>query len=89
MGRHSVVGTATRYGLEGPVIKFRWGRDFPYTSRLALGPTQPVQWVTGPFPGINRPGRGLEDPPPPRAEVKERVELYFYSLSGSPWTVLG
>ena len=46
--RDSSVGIATRYGLEGPVIESRWGRDFPHLSRPALGPTQlPVQWVPG------------------------------------------
>ena len=41
-----VVGIATRYGLDGPVIESRWGRDFPHPSRPTLGPTQPpVQWV--------------------------------------------
>jgi hypothetical protein len=39
--RDSSVGIATRYGLEGPGIEFRWGRDFPYPSRMALGPIQP------------------------------------------------
>ena len=28
-GLGSSVGTATGYGLDGPGIKFRWGRDFP------------------------------------------------------------
>jgi hypothetical protein len=37
---------------------------------------------TGSFPGVKRPGRGIDHPPPSSAEVKERVELYFYSPSG-------
>ena len=51
MGRDSSVGTATRYGLEGPGIEPRWGRDFPHVSTPAPGPTQPtVKWV----PGLSR-----------------------------------
>jgi hypothetical protein len=51
-GRDSVVGIATRYGLDGPGIKSRWGRDFSQPSRPALGHTQPpIQWVPGLFPG--------------------------------------
>ena len=47
-GPDSVVGIATGYGLEGPRIESRWGRDFPHLSRPVLGPTQPpVQWVPG------------------------------------------
>jgi hypothetical protein len=42
------VGIATRYGLDGPGIESRWGRDFLHPSRPALGPTQPsIQWVAG------------------------------------------
>ena len=41
VGRDSSVGIATRYGLDGPGIESRWGRDFPHPSRPALVPTQP------------------------------------------------
>jgi hypothetical protein len=44
---------------------------------------------TGSFSGVKRPGRGVDHPPPSSAEVKERVELYLYSPSGSSWPVLG
>jgi hypothetical protein len=61
MDRDSVVGIATRYGLDDPGIEYRWGRDFSHPSRPALGPTQPpVQWVPDIFPGVKRPGRGVD-----------------------------
>jgi hypothetical protein len=44
------------------------------------------------FPGVTRPGRGVDQPPPPppsSAEVKGRVQLYLYSPSGPSWPVLG
>jgi hypothetical protein len=89
VGRDSIVGIATCYGLDGPGIKSRWGRDFSQLSRPALGPTQPpVQWVLGLFPGVKRPRRGVDHPLPSSAGVKERVELYLYSLSGPSWPVL-
>jgi hypothetical protein len=88
--RDSSVGIAVRYGLDGPGIESRWGRDFPRPSRPALGPTQPpIKWVPGLFPGVKRPGRSVDHPRLSNAEVKERVELYFYSPSGPSWPVLG
>jgi hypothetical protein len=33
-------------------------------------------------------GCGVDHLPPSRAEVKERVELYLFSLSGPSWLVL-
>ena len=51
MGWDGVVGIATRYGLDGPGIESRWGRDFAHPSRPALGPTQlPIKWVPGMSP---------------------------------------
>jgi hypothetical protein len=41
------------------------------------------------YPGIKRPGHGVDHPPPSSAEVKERVELYLYSPSGPSWPLLG
>jgi hypothetical protein len=52
VGRDSSVGIETRYGMDGPGIESRWGRDFQHPSRPALGTTQPpIQWVPGLFPG--------------------------------------
>jgi hypothetical protein len=34
---------------------------------------------TGSFPGVKRPGHGIDHPLPTRVKVKKRVELYLYS----------
>ena len=45
VGQDSSVSIVTHNKLYSSRIKFRWGRDFPHPSRLALGPTQPpIQW---------------------------------------------
>jgi len=50
-GPGSVGGIATGYGLDGPGIEPRWGRDFLHLSTPALGSTHPpVQLV----PGLSR-----------------------------------
>jgi hypothetical protein len=86
-GRNSSVGIATCYGLDGPEIESRWGRDFSHTSRPALGPTQPpTQWILGLSRGVKRPRRGIGHPPSSNAEVKERINLY--SPSGLSWLLV-
>jgi hypothetical protein len=41
------------------------------------------------FPGVKRPGRGVDHPLPSSVWIKERVELYLYSPSGPSWPVVG
>ena len=70
VGRNSSVNIATRYGLDGPRIKSRWGPDFPHLSRTALGPTQPpVHWLPGLSWGKVRPGRDADFSPSSSAVV--------------------
>ena len=76
VGRDSSVGIATSYGPDGPGIESRWGQDFRLQSDLPWDP--PSLLYNGyrvSFPGLKRPGRGVDHPPPSSAEVKERVEL--------------
>ena len=50
--RNSSVGIATGYGLEGPGIEYRCGRDSSLLSRPALKSTRPpIQWVPSHFRG--------------------------------------
>ena len=50
----------------------------------------PVSYTmgTGSLPGVKRLGRGVNHPPQSNAEVKERIELYLCSPSGTSWPVL-
>jgi hypothetical protein len=89
-GPGSIVGIATAYGLGGPGIESRWGRDFPHLSRPALRPTQlPVQWVPRLSWGRTQPGRDADPSPSSSAEVKNIVELYLCSPSGPLWPMKG
>jgi hypothetical protein len=52
VGPVSSVSKATRYGLKGPGIEFRWRLDFPHPSRPALVAAHPpIQWVPAHFRG--------------------------------------
>ena len=46
-GPRSVVGIASAYGLDGPGIESRCGRDFPHLSRQSLRSTQHPLLGTG------------------------------------------
>jgi hypothetical protein len=87
--RDSIVGIATRYELDGVLDRIPvWAR---FSAPVQTGPeVYPASCTmgTGPFPGVKRPGRGVNHHPI-CAEVKERVELYLYYPSGPSWPVLG
>ena len=58
-------GSSVGYGLNGPWIESRWGRDFTHLSRPALGLAQPpLLWVPGFFEGLKS-GRGVTLTPQP------------------------
>ena len=86
--RDSSVGIATNYGLDGPGIESRWGREFPVQTGPGAHPAF-CTMGTGSFVGVKRPGRDVDHSLPSSTEVKERVKLYLYSLSGPSWPVLG
>ena len=89
VGRNSSVGIATRYGLDGQGTEPRWGAR--HSAPIQTGPGgRPASYrvSTGSFPGVERPGRGVDHPFTSSAEVKERVQLYIYSPSGPPWPVI-
>ena len=57
-----------RYGLDGSGIEFRCELDFQHTFRPSIGPTQPpIQWIEVLLPGLKRPGRDVNHPPPSSA----------------------
>ena len=67
----------------------RYGDRIPVGSRssapVQTGPRpDPASCTrrTGSLPGVRRPGRGADHPPPSSAEVKEIEELYICSSMG-------
>jgi hypothetical protein len=85
VGRNSSVGIASHYGLDGP-------EGTRFSTHVQTGPVaHPTSYNmdTVFFPGVKRPERGVNHPPPSSAEVKERVDLYVYSPYGALWPVLG
>ena len=76
-GQENSDGIATRYGLDGLVIEFRWVARFSAPNQTDPG-AHPGSCAmnTGPFQGVKRPGRGTD--PTPIAEVLNWVEPYLY-----------
>ena len=71
VGRDSLVGIATRYGLDGSGIESRCGRDFPHPSRPALGLTQlAIKWV----PGHSRGSSGRRVAPTTHSHLAPRLK---------------
>jgi hypothetical protein len=87
----SSVGIATRYGLDGQGIESRWGRGeiFRISPDRPWGLPASYALGTGCFPGVKRPGRGVDHPPPSSANVDGRVELHLYCLYEPSWPALG
>ena len=66
MGRLSSVGIAVRYELDGPVIEKKNPDDSEIFWSVQTGPgvhLASYTMGTGPFPGLKRPGRGIDHPP--------------------------
>jgi hypothetical protein len=72
------------YGVDGRGVEFRTHPD-----RLWGPPSLLHNGYRVSFPGVKRPGRGVQHRPPSSAEVNERVEQCLYSPSGSLLPVLG
>jgi hypothetical protein len=89
MDRDSAVGIATRYGLDGPEIESWLRRDFFAAVQSSRG-AHPASYTldTGSFPGVKRPGRGVDHLPHLMRRLKKELELYLYSPSGLSWPVL-
>jgi len=89
VGQDSSVGVTTRYGLDGPGIESPYGARYSTPVQTGPGAHQASYAMgAGSFPGLKRPGRGVDHPTPYSAEVKERVDLHIYSPSGPSWPVL-
>jgi hypothetical protein len=80
------------YGLEdrGSRIRFPVGTEnFTFHHRVQNGSgAHPASYPTGTrssFPGVKWPGCEADHSPPSSAEVKECVELNFYSPSKNSW----
>jgi hypothetical protein len=82
--RHkTVVVIATRYELVGQEIESRWGGEI-FRTRPDRPWDPPSLLYNGyrVFSGVEASGAWRWPPIPSSTEVKERVELYLYSLSG-------
>ena len=82
MGPGDAGGVAIRYGLDGPGIELRCGRDFLQPSRPALGSTQPpVQRVPCLCPWGIVAGAW---PRPPTSDLAPRLKKKYSYTSNPP-----
>jgi len=87
--RDSLVGIATRFGLDGPGIESRWGAGIsaPVQTGSEAHPASHTMG-TGSLAGVKWPGHEVDHPPPSSIEVKKIVELNVYFPSGPSWSVV-
>jgi len=63
-GQDSSVGIATHYELDGLGIESRWGGGEIFRKVQTGRGANPASYImgTGSFPGVKRPGRGVDHP---------------------------
>ena len=85
-GRVSSVSIATRYGLDGPVIKSRWGARFSAPVQTDPG-AHPASCVvgTGSFSVVKRPERGVDHP----LHLAQRLKREYKNTSIPPLGLRG
>ena len=62
MGRDNSVGIVTSYGLGRSVDRILAGTRFSAKSRTDLGPPSLLYYGYRVFPGVKRPGNGVDHP---------------------------
>ena len=86
--RDNSVGTAARYGLDGPGLESRWEARFHSPVQTNPGAhTAFYTMGTGSLPSVKWPGRGVDHPSPSSATVKDGTAIPLLSLWVS-WLVL-
>jgi hypothetical protein len=85
-GPGSSLGIAACYGLDGPGIEPRWGRDFFVNVQTGAGAHPASRIVgTGSFLGVERLGCGADHPPllAPRSRMSGAIPLLpLWALRG-------
>jgi len=68
-----VVGVATHYGLDGPGIESQLRARFsaPVHTSPGAHPASDIMGTRSLSPGVNRPGCGIDHPPPLNTEIKK------------------
>jgi hypothetical protein len=79
-GRHSSVGIATRYVLDGPEIEYHWGAKIsPPVQTVARAHPASFKWI---------PGRDVNYHSHIVSRLKKE-DRYTSTTSGSSWPILG
>jgi len=84
IGWDSIIGIASRYGLDSPRIKSCWGGGGEILSACPNGHgVHPAFCIMGTksLLGVKWPDHGMNHPPLSSATINVRVQLYLFSLS--------